>query len=297
MIDPNPLSNMSFWDHVDDFRQTLIEIFGIVLLAFILVFAFHAPILNFFLSSWQSSQNKLMNHSEIQFFRITNEGNAEKLISVPRGAKEKSIGIETDTINLKPGESVDYSLSKQAQLLFLGPTEGLSLTFKLSFWLALTLTTPFWGWRLLRFILPGLNAQEKRLAVPFLTFSFVFALGAFFVAHYFTIPIANNSLATFNAAFGQNAWSFSHYIDYTLLIYLGHVVAFELALLLLMATHYGLLTYDHLRLKRRYVYVGAFVLGALLTPPDALTQVMLAIPLIGIYELAILYSRAKSIYV
>ena len=85
----------------------------------------------------------------------------------------------------------------------------------------------------------------------------------------------------------------THYLDYTIFLLLANGLAFELCVLGLFAVHLGLVTAEGLLAKRRVAIVGAFILGALLTPPDVLTQIMLAIPLIVLYEGIILYARLK----
>ncbi len=85
----------------------------------------------------------------------------------------------------------------------------------------------------------------------------------------------------------------AHYLDYTLVLFLGHAIAFEISLLLLFMVHFGVLSLELLISKRRYMIVGAFIVGAVLTPPDVPTQLMLAIPLIGIYEIAIIYGKIR----
>jgi sec-independent protein translocase protein TatC len=133
--------------------------------------------------------------------------------------------------------------------------------------------------------------------VPFLLGSSIcmgFGIG---LAYWFTIPLANQYLQAFNASLGQNAWSFAHYVDYTLLIMLGHIIAFELSLLLLLLVHFRILSPEWLVSKRRYMIILTFILAALLTPPDVITQIALAIPLILLYELAIFYAKWRRIII
>ena len=109
-----------------------------------------------------------------------------------------------------------------------------------------------------------------------------------------TLPIANDYLSLFNSSIGQNAWTLDHYVNYVLCLCLGHAIAAELSVLLLVLVHFGLLSAEWLIAKRRVMIVGAFILGALLTPPDVLTQLLLAFPLIGIYEIAICYANGAT---
>jgi sec-independent protein translocase protein TatC len=114
------------------------------------------------------------------------------------------------------------------------------------------------------------------------------------VAYYLTIPLSNQYLMVFNASIAQNMWGLSEYLDYTFTLMLAHGFAFECGVLLFICVHLGILKASTLVSYRRYAIFGAFVLGALLTPPDVFSQVMLALPLIGFYEIAIWYAKSRN---
>jgi sec-independent protein translocase protein TatC len=199
------------------------------------------------------------------------------------------------TYRIQPGQFIEYSIPVSNPSLFiLSPLEGILAAFKVCFWAALSLTSPIWIFVLIRFMAPGLRKEEKALFLPFFFLSLLFMGGGMGTAHLITIPLANHYLEWFNAGMGQNLWSVSHYIDYTFVLFVGHALACELALLLLFLVHFRVLTAEWLITKRRYMIVIAFILGALLTPPDVVTQLLLALPLMGIYELAILYAKIRA---
>lgn len=225
----------SLGGHLEDLRQTLIRVIGIVGIGFIVTLCFYEPLF-------------------------------------------KAIG--------NPDTGIP--------LIVLGPLEGMATVFKVCFWVALAGTSPIWAYFILQFILPALRKNERTSVFVFASTSLLLLLlgGAF--AYLITIPFANRYLAAFNSVLGTNMWTLSHYIDYTLILFLGHLVAFELCLILLFLVHMGTLSAEWLREKRRYMIVFAFILGAILTPPDILTQFMLAIPLIILYEVAILYAVMRE---
>ncbi|MDP1879482.1 MAG: twin-arginine translocase subunit TatC [Parachlamydiaceae bacterium] len=195
-------------------------------------------------------------------------------------------------IKLLPPQNIN---SLDQNLLILGPLEGLFFIVKMCFWMSLALTAPFWVWSWLKFILPGMKKNERVILIPFLSLSFFSLILGVFFALKITIPIANQYLSQFNATIGQNAWTLNHYFDYLFFIIAGHVIASELGLLLLVFVHFGLIETKILEEKRRIFYVCIFVLSAILTPPDILTQLFLAIPLIILYEVAILYSKWRCV--
>lgn len=185
------------------------------------------------------------------------------------------------------------SLQMAQPLIVLGPAEGFSTALKVSFWFGLTATAPLWILSLLQFIQPALRAHERRLVLPFLVISVgLMSLGLLF-AYFVTIPLANRSLFAFNETLGQNLWSLTHYIDYTILLLLANALSFELAALFLVLIHTGWISVDWLTANRRLMIVCIFVVSALLTPPDVLTQVFMAFPLILLYECLVLYARFR----
>ena len=194
---------------------------------------------------------------------------------------------------LDPGQSLLYEQAITSPLLILGPMEGVTLVFKVCLWLSIALTAPLWGWVWLQFILPGLKSGERILILPF-TICSLFSLGiGIGFAYFVTLPLANQYLSAFNLSIGQNAWTVTHYVNYVLFLCLGHAVAAELSFILLLLVHYRFLSPSWLISKRRYMIVLAFVLGALLTPQDVLSQLLLALPLVVLYEIAIWYSKFR----
>lgn len=200
----------------------------------------------------------------------------------------------SETQMIPPQGWIDIQYVPQP-LVLLSPMEGLLITFKLSFWIAFFLSSPLWLVPLWQFIRPALHFRERQLVLPFLLLSYAGMAAGLLAGYFFTLPVANQYFAAFNENLGQNLWGLSYYLDYTLSLLFAHALACEAIIVLLFLVHRGILKYDHLQGKRRYAIVFAFVLGALLTPPDVLSQLILALPLILFYEIAVRYSKFKSI--
>jgi len=185
----------------------------------------------------------------------------------------------------------DVDTLSAKNLVIFGPIDGMSITLKVCFWMGIVLSSPCWIYLILRFAAPAFEQREWQMVIPFISLSILFlGIGVGF-AYFMTIPLAKQYLELFNASIGTNLWSLSHYVDFTLFLILANAMAFELSLILFFLVHFSIVSPETLASKRRYMIVLAFILGALLTPPDVLTQLMLAIPLIGLYELAVLYAR------
>lgn len=289
----------SFWEHIEDLRYTLLRSFIAIGVGFILLLMFYQPILHF-LAAYPIEQTKEgLTKYKVQRHQIINQSSYNQIVTLPSHAWLVSpllpLGDKGEFVyQLFPGEALVYEEAIQSPLLIMGPIEGLVLVLKACFWLSLALTAPIWGWIWLQFILPGLKAQERAILIPFLLLSLICLAIGIASAYYITLPIANQYLLFFNSSIGQNAWTLTHYVDYVLLLCLGHAIAAELALLLFILVHFHVLSAAWLIAKRRYMIVFAFILGALLTPPDVLTQLLLAIPLMGLYEVAIYYAKWRK---
>lgn len=286
----------SVWEHVDDLRRTFLQSLTIVGIGFIFLLGCYQPILKLLTTySLEPSESGLIKQ-KIRRIQVVNQTLHDQLFLLPLNASVVSDLIPSQKdgrhyYRLIPQDVLIYEETVQSPLLIMGPIEGITLVFRACLWLSLTLTAPFWGWIWLRFILPGLKSSERLLLVPFLVGSVIcLSLGVLF-AYGVTLPLTNQYLLLFNSSIGENAWTLTHYVNYVLLLCLGHAIAAELGLLLLLLVHFHFLSPAQLISKRRYMIILAFFLGALLTPPDVLTQLLLALPLIGLYEISIWYAK------
>jgi len=141
------------------------------------------------------------------------------------------------------------------------------------------------GWA---FVAPGLYEHEKRFAVPLMLSSVFFLLVGISFAYWFVLPAAYKFFISFSAQTGaETLQDLQKYWDFTLAIFFGFGLTFQVPVVEMLLVKLGMVTQQQLREARRYVIVGAFVVAAVLTPPDVLSQFMLAIPLIVLYELGI----------
>jgi sec-independent protein translocase protein TatC len=184
--------------------------------------------------------------------------------------------------------------SNTPSLIILKPTEGIIIAMKVCFWVGLAATSPIWLFQLLLFILPALKSEEKKGILPFLLATILFFFLGVFFSYQVTIPLANHYLMAFNLSMGVNMWTLSHYVDYSFILMFGNGLAFEVTVILFFLVHYGWVTHHTLREKRKYFIVSAFIFSAIITPPDIMTQLLLAIPLTLLYEAAIIYAKLRK---
>ncbi|MGB5640158.1 MAG: twin-arginine translocase subunit TatC, partial [Sedimenticolaceae bacterium] len=163
--------------------------------------------------------------------------------------------------------------------------------FKLALVAAVFIAMPyllhqFWG-----FIAPGLYQHEKRLAVPLLASSvFLFYLGAAF-AYVVVFPLVFAFLTGVAPEGVAVMTDITHYLDFVLTLFFAFGLAFEVPIATIVLVMAGATTPQKLAAKRPYVIVGAFVIGMLLTPPDIISQTLLALPMWLLFEVGLLLSR------
>ncbi|BAN68488.1 twin-arginine translocase subunit TatC [endosymbiont of unidentified scaly snail isolate Monju] len=163
--------------------------------------------------------------------------------------------------------------------------------FKLSLVAAVFLGMPYLLYQLWSFIAPGLYQHEKRLALPLLASSIaLFYLGAVF-AYVVVFPLIFAFLTSTAPEGVLVMTDISEYLDFVLTLFFAFGLAFQVPVATILLVLAGMTTPDQLAGKRPYVVVGAFVIGMLLTPPDVISQTLLAVPMWMLFELGVFLSR------
>ena len=184
-----------------------------------------------------------------------------------------------------------------SRMIFTGLHEGFFTQVKVAFFVSICVSFPIILLQIWRFVAPGLYKNERRAIFPFLLATPVlFAMGALMV-YYLVIPLAWDFFLSFEMQGGQGALAIevepriSEYLSLVMRLMFAFGVSFELPVLLLLLVKAGLMTADGLASKRKYAILLAFIAAAILTPPDVISQVLLAVPVILLYELSILGAR------
>ncbi len=177
------------------------------------------------------------------------------------------------------------------EMLAIGAVTSLTATISLTFYLSIFIAMPFILYQVWAFVAPGLYRKEKGFAAPLLATSIVLFLAGLAFAYYVVFPLIFGFVATFTPDVVEWKPDMAEYVGFVMLVALVFGIAFEtpIATLLLVAT--GLTTPERLAKARPYVFLGAFIVGMLLTPPDVISQTILAVPVYLLYELGILMSR------
>jgi len=162
---------------------------------------------------------------------------------------------------------------------------------KMSLYAAAFLGMPYLLYQAWAFIAPGLYAKEKRLAIPLLVSSvFLFYAGVAF-AYFVVFPLVFQFLIGVAPEGVAVMTDISKYLDFVLALFFAFGLAFEVPVATIIVIATGITDADSLAEKRPYIIVGAFVIGMLLTPPDVISQIMLALPMWLLFELGIIMSR------
>ena len=183
------------------------------------------------------------------------------------------------------------NMPKGGQLIAIEVTSTFFVPMKLAFFAALVLAMPVVLYQLWAFVAPGLYQQEKKLARPLLVSATVlFYLGCAFT-YYALLPVMFAYLTSTAPAGVTMMTDISHYLDFVLVMFLAGGVSFEVPIAVLIAVILGWVTPQQLAEWRGYVIVLIFIIAAIITPPDGLSQIMLALPMCALYEAGVLFSR------
>ncbi len=182
---------------------------------------------------------------------------------------------------------------KPVSLVFFSPAEGFWMHLKISMIAALVFSLPVIFFQLWGFVAPGLTEKEKKYVVPFIiTSTLLFLLGAAF-CFIIILPFALTFLLGYKAEHMSPMLSVGSYMDFCSKFILAFGAIFELPLVIIFLVRFGIVTPGQLAKQRRYAVLIAFIAGAILTPtPDVFNQTLMALPIIILYEIGILLSRA-----
>lgn len=183
-------------------------------------------------------------------------------------------------------------LPKTSTMVFTGLPEAFFIYMKIAFFASLFITSPFTLYQIWKFISPGLYKSEKKYVIPFVASSSLLFIGGILFGYYIALPPAFKFFLEFSSDFLKPMISFREYLSLILKFLLAFGVCFELPVFIFFMAKIGIVNAAMLRKQRRYAILIIFIVAAILTPsPDALSQIIMAVPLMFLYEISIFLAK------
>ena len=257
---------MTFWEHLEELRRRII-IAAIAITTFtVLCLSFSKPIEKVIMFPLQTSMNTLIANA----------------IDATVGSDGSIFGFLT--VALRAGTS-----SINAELMKVGPLEGIMAFLKLGITAGILLALPIIIYQVWAFVFPALNREEQRFAVPlFLIIVAFFTIGAVF-AYFIVVPVVLQFSAQLFPEM-PNMWDLENYLSLVTKLILGFGIAFELPIVMAFLSRIGVINASGFREKQSYALLGICVISALLTPADPWSMLLMAIPLFILYQLGIFFA-------
>ncbi len=181
--------------------------------------------------------------------------------------------------------------SLNLNLHFIGPTEGFMMKVKASLFAGAILTSPFIFYQVWLFVSAGLTKRERKTVRGFLPASFVLFMCGALLAYLIMLPIILYFLVVVGGRGLVPMFTISKYVSLVIICCLALGLIFQMPLIILFLTKLGIVSPKSLTTKRKYAIFLMFVLAAVLTPPDIVTQMMMAVPMIVLYEVSVLLAK------
>ncbi|HEY5930959.1 MAG TPA: twin-arginine translocase subunit TatC [Burkholderiales bacterium] len=183
------------------------------------------------------------------------------------------------------------SLPVGGQLIATEVTAPFFVPVKVTMMMAVVIALPYLLYQIWAFVAPGLYAHEKKLVVPLIVTSTLLFLCGMAFAYFLVFPVVFHFMVSVAPVGVAVMTDIGKYLDFVLTLFLAFGVTFEVPVAVVILVKMGMVSVAKLKEIRPYVIVGAFVIGAIFTPPDVVSQVMLAVPLWILYELGIIVAQ------
>ena len=271
--DEGAVEGMPFLDHLEELRWRILKALAAILVGAAICFAYSDPLLHLLTSPYEDAVRSLQE-----------QGSPGPVEAIKRWLEEvRGLRVEEASVQNATQPAVPYN--RQLQSLKVMTWFFVSLQVALLGGLILALPVVFF--QFWRFVAPGLLTTEKKLFLPIVGMSVVCFTAGAAVAHSLVLPIGLRFFLSLEPKDMTSQWAVDEYMGFVLRLIFGFGIVFEMPVVSLFLARLGLITADYLRSIRRYAVVVIFVLAAVFTPPDPLSQMMMALPLLGLYEISI----------
>ena len=181
------------------------------------------------------------------------------------------------------------ALPKNGHMIVTDVTGSFFVPMKVTLLAAFLIALPWVLYQIWRFVAPGLYSHEKRMIMPLVVSSYVLFLCGVAFAYFLVFPTVFKVMAHYNAPLGaEMSTDIDKYLSFAMTTFLAFGITFEVPVVVMALVRFGIVSLEKLRQVRPYVVVGAFVVAAIVTPPDVMSQLLLAVPLWLLYELGLI---------
>ncbi|KND58321.1 Twin-arginine translocation protein TatC [Candidatus Paraburkholderia schumanniana] len=184
------------------------------------------------------------------------------------------------------------NLPRDGKMIVTDVTGSFFVPMKVTMLVAFVIALPFVLYQIWAFVAPGLYQHEKKLVAPLVFSSYTLFLCGMAFAYFVVFPTIFRVMAHYNAPLGaEMTTDIDNYLSFVLTMFIAFGVTFEVPIVVVLLARMGVVSIQKLKQIRPYVIVGAFVISAVVTPPDVFSQLILAIPLVVLYEAGIVAAR------
>lgn len=187
--------------------------------------------------------------------------------------------------------SMPIKSQNNSALIAIRVTSTFMVPIKLAFYVSLLISSPYFIFHTWNFIAPGLYTIEKKSIFPFLLLSLTLFIFGVSFAFYIICPMALNFFLNCAPSNVNIMIGIDYYMDFMFTLILGAGISFQIPLIINLLIRLNITTKKDLTEKRPYIIILSFIIGMLLTPPDVISQILLAIPLCILFELGLLFSK------
>jgi sec-independent protein translocase protein TatC len=298
--EPGP--KKSFWAHLNDLRTALVRsaiAIGIALVACLLISPQLVRVLEYPLRkidmfekpkptvSFQIGDAKLgpyvVTREQFPMLPPGDAPHAVYQVGVTQSGKEQVVTLKLLPASPENGNTVSVRLHNFA------PGEAFIVAFHVALYAALIISSPFWLFFMGQFFLPALKLQERKVFFIWVGWSVLLFLTGVLTTYFAMLPLALRASVQYSDLLGFSAldWRAEEYISFVAKFIFAMGLGFQFPIVVLLLVKIGLLTHRQLAHYRRHVIVLAFILGAVMTTPDFITQIAMAVPLCLLYEACI----------
>lgn len=176
------------------------------------------------------------------------------------------------------------------KLIFITPTEPFFTNMKVALMGSIFISMPMILYHIWFFIAPGLKVKEKKITMLFVAFGTLFFVFGGVFCYFLVLPLGLRFLINYGNYFWEMQVTIGFYFSFVVKIILAFAFAFQTPLIMVLLVKFGVINTIKMRMYRKWAFMGSFLIAALLTPPDIITQVLLGFPLYGLYEFGLFVS-------